>query len=147
MLLTIHDEAWFESFCAHRVNKIALLIYVRTKSSVSSARMDRFFDRLMKSVKGAKSERESEDLFYAMEDRILSEHKFFTYRMWKFCGQAVMRLLFQLHRERRTLAGREFPVLKRRLFSLLRKAVDDADVNARVDAFCKKVRGKYAARQ
>ncbi len=138
------DEEWFRKFCTERVNKISLMIYARTMCTVSPTRMNLFYDRLFNSAMGAKTDKETEDRFYAMEERILREHSFFTHRMWKYCGAAVMRLCYQISGGSKVKV-REFLVLRRRLFRLVRRARDDADVNARVEAFYLKIRQEYAA--
>lgn len=133
------DRAWFKSFCTQRANKIALLIYARTMSSVSSTRKNLFFHRLFRSVRGAKTDAETEDRYYAMEEKILREHKYFTHKMWMFCGSAVLRLSYQIGK----VTVREFSILRRRLFRVLRRAKDDVDVNARVEAFFRQVRKEH----
>lgn len=141
-MLAIQDKKWFKRFCAHRVEKMALIIYARTMSTVSPERKARFFRRLMRCVKGAKTDKESEDLYYAMEDKILSDHRFFHFKMWNFCGQTAMRLSYQFRNG--TILMSEFRKLRRRLFRILRKCADDADINAKAAAFFEKVRGEFA---
>ena len=151
VLLLLEKEEWFKKFCSERVHKISLLIYNRTQSTVSLARRDLFYDRLIDSVSGPGTEQEKEDRYYAMEARILAEHKFFTYRMWKFCGSTVMRLCYQVgiagsggeKKKMVEIRVGEFLILRRRLFRALRGATDDADVNARVEAFYEKVLMEY----
>jgi len=156
----LEKEEWFKKFCSERVHKISLMIYARTQSTVSFARRDLFYDRLIDSVTGPGTDEEKEDRYYAMEAQILGEHKFFTYRMWKFCGSTVMRLCYQVGISASTAGSSsdsdgnvveikvgEFIILRRRLFRALRGATDDADVNARVEAFYKKVLLEYRRRK
>lgn len=134
---------WFKALCSERSEKLALFIYARARKLVSSGRRDRFYSILYKSVKHATTEKDAEDRFYATEGRILRNHRHFSYRMWEFCGKAVMRISHQIGAMRINNRGgvrfSEFPVLRRRLFSILRKAGNDADVNKQVDDFSKQI--------
>ena len=151
-MVLLEKEEWFRKFCSQRVHRISLLIYARTQSTVSLARQDLFYGRLIDSVSGSGTDEEKEDRYYAMEARIIAEHKFFTYRMWKFCGSSVMRLCYQAgiagsgggeKKKMVEIRVGEFLILRRRLFRALRGATDDADVNARVEAFYEKVLMEY----
>jgi hypothetical protein len=135
----------FKAYCAKWAHRIALAIYGARMVTVPPAGVKRFAMRLYRSAKGATSEDELNDAMLQVQIAILSEYTYHSIRMWKFCDGAVIRLFFQLAIQHSWVRFENFPrrSFQKRLFGVLRKASDDADVNARVDAFFTRVHGEY----
>ena len=141
----MHRSKHFKAYCAKWAHRIALTIYGARMVTVPPAGVKRFALRLYRSAKGAASEDEINDAMLKVQNAILSEYTYHSVRMWKFCNGTVIRLFFQLAIQHSWVKFEEFPRLEfqRRLFGVLRRASDDADVNARVDAFFTQVHGEY----
>ena len=121
-----------KTYCARLAKKIALVIYAGRMVTINSRVVKRFAARLFRSARDSSTEEQANNALFLEQTTILGEYRFYSASMWKFCGSCVIRLLHQLH-DRATF--QDFPRLRSSLFHALRKASDDADINARVDAF------------
>ena len=127
-----------KTYCARLAKKIALVIYAGRMVTINCRGVKRFAARLFRSARDSSTEEQANNALFLEQTAILGEYRFHSVHMWKFCGSCVIRLLHQLQ-DRATF--QDVPLFRKRLFHVLRKASDDAEINARVDAFFTAVHG------
>ena len=135
-----------KAFCKRYARKIALTIYGARMVTISPVGVKRFAARLFSSAKDAGTEDEINDALQKTQREILGEYRNHSLRMWSFCGRCVIRLYVELAIQYPWV---EFDSpnrlnVQRRLFRVLRKATDDADVNTQRDLFLTAVRIGYS---
>ena len=134
---------YLKACCDKLAHKISLVIYACKMVSVNPVRVKSFSRRLYSSIEHATTEDEVNDKLLETQEAILEEYTYHSLKMWKFCGEAVMRLSLLIALHSGSFMFSEIPMLQKRMFRSLRKARNNAGVNARGARFFQKVLDGY----